>query len=267
MGVRRSDPGAVRPDVGQRKGHGETEDAGANLLQHDRAEDEVEGWRIFQRTPVVMGIQVDMPEAENQRQRLQCGKQRTPELPEFRRADPEIMVGIAQQAGQPDHGHAPEHGIAYAFDIRAKHQHQQKTDQADVDHFPDAFHPVMHHVPAEVFAHVQAIDGKQAEQPDGSQGQHAQPQSPVNFVPAADGWKRAQHHVTQDGKTDQDHDIRQATGFKIFQPFVQPGLPQPPAGDALLGQGLRGDVPDHHGNQRNEKKLDQAGRGQFAFRE
>ena len=258
------DPGAVRPHVGQREGHHEAEDAGADQLQHGRTEQEVERRRVFQRPPVGVRVQVDVPETEHQRQRLQRAEQRAPELPELRRADPEVVVRVADQPGQPHQRDAPEHGEAHRLHVGLEHQHQEVADQADVDHFPHAFHPVMHHEPAEVLLQVQPRHVEQAEHPHHRQRADAQAQAPVHLVPFAHARERAQHHEGEDQEADQDQQSGDAPGFEVFQPLLQPRLPQPPAGDAAFGQELGEEVPDHDADHRVEQELDQPRRHQLA---
>ena len=60
-------PGAVRPDVGQREGHGEAQYARAHLFENDRPKKKGEGRGILDRLPILMGVEIDVPEAEDQR--------------------------------------------------------------------------------------------------------------------------------------------------------------------------------------------------------
>ena len=263
----RRDPGAMRPHVGQGEGHGEAEDAGAHLLQHHRAEDEVERRRILQRLAIVVCIQVDVPEAEHQWQRLQCAEQRAPELPELRRTDPEVVVGVADQARQPDQRHPPEHRVAHALDVGVEHQHQQEADQGDVDHLPHAFDPVVHHVPAEVLAHVLAFYEEHPERPHQGERDHADRQRPMDLVPLLARREGLERDEGQDREADQDDHVGATPGLKVLQPLLDPGLAHPPARLALRCERLRKNVPQGDRDQCVEQELDQPRRIQFALRE
>src|SRR3546814_5503979 len=62
------------------------------------------------------------------------------------------------------------------------------------------------------------------------------------------------HDIAQDGESDQDHNIGDSARFEIFQAFLEPGLPQPPARNALGGEHLGENIPYRHGDQRSEER-------------
>src|SRR5690606_8499376 len=68
-------------------------------------------------------------------------------------------------------------------------------------------------------------------------------------------------------ETDEHDEVGDAAGFKVLEPFLEPGLARPPAGDAPGREPLAHEVPAHRQQESPEQQLDQPRRRQFAPRE
>ena len=109
-----------------------------------------------------------------ERNRLQRGEHRAPHLPVSRRANPEVMVAGADDAGDQRHGDDHIQPFFDDFTVHAGHFHQHEGQHGAHDQFPHAFHPQVNHPPPEVFIQHQVMRVIEREQKENRQPPQAQ---------------------------------------------------------------------------------------------
>ncbi len=141
MAVRRSDLGAVGVVVHRGQRMQEAPDTGTEE-GHDRRTQRPQHCHLV---GVLAAPAVDHVKGEHrhheERERLKRREDRSPPLPVFRGADPEIMVTGTDNAADQGHGDNDIHPFLDNLAVDTGHLDQHKGQDRSHDQFPDTFHP------------------------------------------------------------------------------------------------------------------------------